>query len=81
MCTQKMDCFVVAGYGSTAPQTSAGKAAVVLYGFFGCSGNKIKQTAFLNKHRLPDLYARLAENVFYLNIFRSSVNKSHESSN
>ncbi|XP_058809225.1 potassium channel subfamily K member 13-like isoform X2 [Phymastichus coffea] len=24
------------GYGSTAPQTSAGKVAVVLYGFFGC---------------------------------------------
>jgi hypothetical protein len=27
------------GYGSTTPQTTAGKAAVVLYGFFGCSGN------------------------------------------
>jgi len=27
------------GYGSTAPQTTAGKAAVILYGFFGCSGN------------------------------------------
>ena len=26
------------GYGSTAPQTPAGKAAVILYGFFGCSG-------------------------------------------
>lgn len=29
------------GYGSTAPQTTAGKAAVVLYGFFGCSGNQL----------------------------------------
>lgn len=29
----------LSGYGSTAPQTMAGRAAVVLYGFFGCSGN------------------------------------------
>ncbi|OXU17437.1 hypothetical protein TSAR_004372 [Trichomalopsis sarcophagae] len=37
------------GYGSTAPQTSAGKAAVVLYGFFGCSGGILFFNLFLER--------------------------------
>ncbi|XP_020281476.1 potassium channel subfamily K member 13-like [Pseudomyrmex gracilis] len=37
------------GYGSTAPQTTAGKAAVVLYGFFGCSGGILFFNLFLER--------------------------------
>ncbi|KAL0119451.1 hypothetical protein PUN28_007738 [Cardiocondyla obscurior] len=37
------------GYGSTAPQTTAGKAAVILYGFFGCSGGILFFNLFLER--------------------------------
>ncbi|KAJ8668882.1 hypothetical protein QAD02_000141 [Eretmocerus hayati] len=37
------------GYGSTAPQTPAGKAAVILYGFFGCSGGILFFNLFLER--------------------------------
>ncbi|XP_014204140.1 potassium channel subfamily K member 13-like [Copidosoma floridanum] len=37
------------GYGSTAPQTSAGKAAVIVYGFFGCSGGILFFNLFLER--------------------------------
>ncbi|KAK2579129.1 hypothetical protein KPH14_001299 [Odynerus spinipes] len=37
------------GYGSTAPQTTAGRAAVVLYGFFGCSGGILFFNLFLER--------------------------------
>ncbi|KAH0950971.1 hypothetical protein HN011_004541 [Eciton burchellii] len=37
------------GYGSTTPQTTAGKAAVVLYGFFGCSGGILFFNLFLER--------------------------------
>ncbi|EGI70581.1 PREDICTED: potassium channel subfamily K member 13-like [Acromyrmex echinatior] len=37
------------GYGSTAPQTTTGKAAVVLYGFFGCSGGILFFNLFLER--------------------------------
>ncbi|XP_014234158.1 potassium channel subfamily K member 13-like [Trichogramma pretiosum] len=37
------------GYGSTVPQTPAGKAAVVLYGFFGCSGGILFFNLFLER--------------------------------
>ncbi|XP_014468067.1 PREDICTED: potassium channel subfamily K member 13-like [Dinoponera quadriceps] len=37
------------GYGSTAPQTTAGKAAVVVYGFFGCSGGILFFNLFLER--------------------------------
>ncbi|XP_015591530.1 potassium channel subfamily K member 13 [Cephus cinctus] len=37
------------GYGSTAPQTSAGRAAVVLYGFLGCSGGILFFNLFLER--------------------------------
>ncbi|KAG5336834.1 KCNKD protein, partial [Acromyrmex heyeri] len=37
------------GYGSTAPQTTAGKATVVLYGFFGCSGGILFFNLFLER--------------------------------
>ncbi|XP_043505944.1 potassium channel subfamily K member 13-like [Polistes fuscatus] len=37
------------GYGSTAPQTMAGRAAVVLYGFFGCSGGILFFNLFLER--------------------------------
>ncbi|XP_070150641.1 potassium channel subfamily K member 13-like [Polyergus mexicanus] len=37
------------GYGNTVPQTTAGKAAVVLYGFFGCSGGILFFNLFLER--------------------------------
>ncbi|XP_012252606.2 potassium channel subfamily K member 13-like [Athalia rosae] len=37
------------GYGSTAPQTTAGRAAVVLYGFLGCSGGILFFNLFLER--------------------------------
>ncbi|XP_046387665.1 potassium channel subfamily K member 13-like [Ischnura elegans] len=37
------------GYGSTAPQTTAGKAVVILYGFLGCSGGILFFNLFLER--------------------------------
>ncbi|XP_043271412.1 potassium channel subfamily K member 13-like [Venturia canescens] len=37
------------GYGSTAPQTTAGRAAVILYGFLGCSGGILFFNLFLER--------------------------------
>ncbi|XP_046610141.1 potassium channel subfamily K member 13-like [Neodiprion virginianus] len=37
------------GYGSTAPQTTAGRVAVVLYGFLGCSGGILFFNLFLER--------------------------------
>ncbi|XP_049790129.1 potassium channel subfamily K member 13-like [Schistocerca nitens] len=37
------------GYGNTTPQTTAGKAVVILYGFLGCSGGILFFNLFLER--------------------------------
>ncbi|XP_066596849.1 potassium channel subfamily K member 13-like [Prorops nasuta] len=37
------------GYGNTAPQTTVGRAVVILYGFFGCSGGILFFNLFLER--------------------------------
>ncbi|KAF7992657.1 hypothetical protein HCN44_005001 [Aphidius gifuensis] len=37
------------GYGTTTPQTQLGKAAVIFYGFFGCSGGILFFNLFLER--------------------------------
>ncbi|XP_047002587.1 potassium channel subfamily K member 13-like [Schistocerca americana] len=48
--TDRDVCLVcVAGYGNTTPQTTAGKAVVILYGFLGCSGGILFFNLFLER--------------------------------
>jgi hypothetical protein len=37
------------GYGNTTPQTTAGKAVVIIYGFLGCSGGILFFNLFLER--------------------------------
>lgn len=39
----------VTGYGNTAPQTTMGKAVVIVYGFLGCSGGILFFNLFLER--------------------------------
>jgi hypothetical protein len=47
--TLTLACSLFQGYGNTTPQTTAGKAVVIIYGFLGCSGGILFFNLFLER--------------------------------
>ncbi|XP_076629368.1 potassium channel subfamily K member 13-like [Colletes latitarsis] len=61
------------GYGNTAPQTTVGKIAVILYGFFGCSGGILFFNLFLEK--IITFLARILRN-FHTHRLKRRIRKN-----